>query len=203
MISELLPGPVDAGQTTSTPSGMSTSTPRRLWLSAPRISIAPIGSRTADFSAARSPSASGERAALPEPFHGALEYDRASAGAGAWPEVDHWSAIDDRLRLVLDHQDRVALVAQAQQQVVHALDVVRVQADRRLVEDVGDVGERRSEVPDHLRALGLAAGERARRAVEPEVAEADLDEGVERLLQRVEQRRDRGLRVRAPTRPGR
>jgi hypothetical protein len=52
----------------------------------------------------------------------------------------------DRLGLVLDDEHGVALVAQLQQQVVHALDVVRVQSDRRLVEDVGDVGERRAEV---------------------------------------------------------
>jgi hypothetical protein len=32
-----------------------------------------------------------------------------------------------------------------------------VQAYRRLVEDVGDVGERRAEVADHLRALCLTA----------------------------------------------
>jgi hypothetical protein len=47
----------------------------------------------------------------------------------------------DRLRLVLHHQHGVALVAEAQQQIVHALDVVGVQSDRRLVEDVGDVGQ--------------------------------------------------------------
>jgi hypothetical protein len=56
----------------------------------------------------------------------------------------------DRLGLVLHDQHGVALVAQLEQQLVHPLDVVRVQADRRLVEDVGDVGERRPEVPDHL-----------------------------------------------------
>ena len=72
-------------------------------------------------------------------------------------------------------------------------DVVRVQADRRLVEDVGDVGERRAEVPDHLGALGLAPGERARRPVEREVAQPDLGERVEQVLQPGEQRRDRRL----------
>src|SRR3546814_10553316 len=57
-----------------------------------------------------------------------------------------------------------------------------------------DVGERRAEVADHLRALGLATGERARRAVEAQVAQADLHEGVEAVEQLAEQRRDRGLR---------
>ena len=52
----------------------------------------------------------------------------------------------DRLRLVFHYEHRVALVTQLQQQFVHPLDVVRVEPDRRLVEDVGDVGERRPEV---------------------------------------------------------
>jgi hypothetical protein len=43
-------------------------------------------------------------------------------------------------------------VAQLQQQVVHTLDVVRVQPDRRLIEHVGDVDERRAELADHLHA---------------------------------------------------
>src|ERR671914_59305 len=68
--------------------------------------------------------------------------------------------------------------APAQQQVVHALDVVGVQADRRLVEDVGDVGERRPEVADHLRALRLTARQRARRPVQGKVAKPDLHERV-------------------------
>jgi hypothetical protein len=78
----------------------------------------------------------------------------------------------DHLGLVLDDEHGVALVAQPEQQLVHPLDVVRVQADGRLVEDIGDVGERGPEVADHLGALRLAAGERARGTVEAEVAQA-------------------------------
>ena len=139
-----------------------------------------------------------------QPLDRALEADRAAAGAGARAEVDDVVGDRDRLGLVLDDEHGVALVAQAQQQVVHPLDVVRVQADRRLVEDVGDVGERRAEVADHLRALRLAARQRARRPVEREVAEPDLDERVERVAQRREQRRDRRLvQAARPTRRGR
>jgi hypothetical protein len=57
-------------------------------------------------------------------------------------EVDDVVGDRDRLRLVLHDEDRVALVPQLEQQVVHPLDVVGVQADGGLVEDVGDVGER-------------------------------------------------------------
>jgi hypothetical protein len=79
---------------------------------------------------------------------------------------------------VLDDQHGVALVSQLQQQVVHPLDVVRVQPDRRLVEDVGDVGQRRAEVAEHLDALRLPARERSGRAFEAEVAESELHEPI-------------------------
>ena len=132
----------------------------------------------------------GERVAGPQPLDGALEHHLATVGAGARAEVDDVLGDRDRLRLVLHDQHGVALVAQLQQQLVHPLDVVGVQPDRRLVEDIGDVGERGPEVTDHLGALGLAARQRARRAVEAEVAEPDLDERVEGLLQRRQQRPD-------------
>ena len=86
-----------------------------------------------------------------------------------------------------------ALVPQQQQQLVHPLDVMGVQAHGGLVEDVGHVGERGAEVADHLDALRLAAQQRARGPLEREVAQPDLHERLERLLQRREQRRHRRL----------
>src|SRR5215472_1307620 len=68
-----------------------------------------------------------------------------------------------------------------------------VQPDRRLVEDVGDVGERGAEMTDHLDALRLAAGQRARGPVERDVAEPDLSERAKQLPERAEQRRYRRL----------
>ena len=121
------------------------------------------------------------------------------AGAGA--EVDGVVGDGDRLRLVLHHEHGVALVPQPQQQVVHPLDVVRVQPDGRLVEDVGDVGERRPQLADHLDALRLAARQRARRPVEREVAQPDLRERFEGVPQRRQQRRD-GRLVQAAHPPG-
>jgi hypothetical protein len=99
----------------------------------------------------------------------------------------------DRLRLVLHHEHRVSLVAQPQQQLVHALDVVRVHPDGRLVEHIGDVGQRRTELPDHLGALRLTARERGGRAVEAEVSQANFHERVKGVLERAEQRCHRRL----------
>ena len=97
--------------------------------------------------------AAGDGVTLPQPLHGALETDGAALRPGTGPEVDHMVGDRDRLGFVLHDEHRVALVAQLQQQVVHALDVMRMQSDRGLVEDVRDVGERRAEVTDHLGAL--------------------------------------------------
>ncbi len=128
---------------------------------------------------------------VPQTLYGAFEADGAARRTGTRAEVDHVVGDRDHFRLVLHDQHRVALVSQLQQQVVHPLDVVRVQPDRRLVEDVGHVGERRAELADHLGALGLAARQRDRRPVEREVAQADLRERVQRVLERGEQRRRR------------
>ncbi len=193
-ISELLPEPATPVTTHSTPSGMSTLTSRRLCWVALRISRVPTGVRVFGLSAARyAEVASGERVAGPQAFDRPLEAHRSTVGARAGAEVDHVVGDLDHLRLVLDHQHRVALVAQPPQQLVRPLDVMGMQARGGLVEDVGDVGERRPEVADHLDALRLAARERARRPVEREVAEPDLDERIEGLPQGGEQRRHRRL----------
>ena len=127
--------------------------------------------------------AAGDGVTPPQPFHASLEADAAALGACAGAEVDDVVSDGDGLRLVLDDEHGVALVAQLQQQLVHPLDVVRVQADRRLVKDVGDVREGGAQVPDHLGALGLAAGQGARRPVQREVAQPDFGERVEQVLQ--------------------
>ena len=116
--------------------------------------------------------AAGDGVAFPQPLDGALEADGAAARSGTGAEVDDVVGDGDRVRLVLDDEQRVALVPQPQQQVVHPLDVVGVQARGGLVEDVGHVGERGPELADHLGALRLAARERARRPVQREVARA-------------------------------
>ena len=56
-----------------------------------------------------------------------------------------------------------------------------MEADARLVEDVGDADQGRADLRGQADALGLAAGEGHRRAVEGEVAEADLDHKAQAL----------------------
>ena len=60
----------------------------------------------------------------------------AAAGAALGTEVDDPVGRLDDVEVVLDHHDRVAVVAQPVQHGEQHLDVVEVQACRRLVEDV-------------------------------------------------------------------
>src|SRR5690606_9093636 len=113
----------------------------------------------------------------------ALVDDLASVAPGPGPDVDDvFSHLDD-VAVVLDHQHRVALPGQFHQEPAEPLHVAGVQADRGLVEDVDHVDERTVEVPHHLDALRLAAGERGRLAVEAEVSQPQFDEVLEPLDQ--------------------
>src|SRR5205807_9437225 len=84
----------------------------------------------------------GAGAAGTQAVDGTREAHRAAVDARAGAEVDDVVRDRDDLRLVLHHEHGVALVPQPQQQPVHPLDVVRMQADGGFVEDVRDVGER-------------------------------------------------------------
>ena len=61
------------------------------------------------------------------------------------------------------------------QQLIQAVNVARVQANARLVEDIEHVYKAAAEMLDHLDALRLAAGERIGFAIEAEVFQADID----------------------------
>ena len=75
---------------------------------------------------------------------------------------------------------RVALVDQRLQHAEQLADVLEVQAGRRLVEDVdGAAGRALLQLGGELDPLRLTAGQGRRRLAEPDVAEPDVDEGLE------------------------
>ena len=76
--------------------------------------------------------------------------------------------------VVLDHQDRVADVAQAFQDFGQPSRVARVQADGGLIEDVERAHQIRAQRRSQLYALRLAARKRGGQPVEREVFEADF-----------------------------
>ena len=93
----------------------------------------------------------------------ARDHDLAAVLARAGPDVDDVVGDPDRLLVVLDDEHRVAEVPQADHRVDEALVVALVQPDRRLVEHVEHADQPAADLAREPDALGLAAGERARR----------------------------------------
>ena len=75
------------------------------------------------------------------------------------------------LRIVLDHHQRIAGIAQPMHHLRHALHVARMQADRRLIQHEQRVHQRGAERGSQVDALDFAARQRARLAIEREIAE--------------------------------
>jgi len=105
--------------------------------------------------------------------------DLAAALARAGADFEQFVGGQHHLRVVFDHHQRVAGVAQPRHHAEDAPHVARVQSDGRLVEHEQRVHQRSAERGGEVDALHLAAGERARLAVEGEIAESDIDEIVE------------------------
>ena len=102
--------------------------------------------------------------------------------------IDPVGGLDD-VEVVLDHDHRVAVVAQPVQHAQQQVDVVEMQARGGLVEDVERAaGVALGELERELHALRLAARERGRALAELDVAEAHVE-------QRLELARDRRHRV--------
>jgi hypothetical protein len=94
--------------------------------------------------------------------------------ARARAEVDEVVGGAHRLLVVLDHDHRVAQVAQALERADQLRVVALVQADRGLVEDVQHAHERGADLRRQANALRLPAGQRRRGAVHRQVADADV-----------------------------
>ena len=123
----------------------------------------------------------------------ALEDQASALGAGAGTDLEHVIGRGDHGGVVLDHQHRVALVAQLLEQVQHRADVLGVQPDRRLVDHVQHLHEARAEVLDGLQPLRLPARERGRRARQLQIAEPDVAHRPQPAHQRVAHGRHRRL----------
>src|SRR5690606_5675102 len=100
----------------------------------------------------------------------------AAVFAGGGAEVDEVVGGAHDGLLVLDHDQRITLVAEVVHDANEALDVAGVEADGRLIENEQRVRQRRAEATGEVDPLDLPAGEGACGAVEGEVTEADLVE---------------------------
>jgi hypothetical protein len=115
-------------------------------------------------------------------------------------DVDDPVGGGDGVLVVLDDDEGVAEVAQPHQGLDEPVVVALVQADRGLVEDVEHAHQAGPDLGRQADALGLAAGQRARRAIERQVVESHVDEeaqpGGDLLETRSAICRSRSVRVR-------
>ena len=107
---------------------------------------------------------------------GAGVHDLAAVLAGARADVDDPVGGGDGVLVVLDDDQRVAEVAQPGEGLDQPVVVALVQPDARLVEDVEHADQPGPDLGGEPDALRLAAGQRAGRAVEAEVVEADVEQ---------------------------
>jgi len=96
--------------------------------------------------------------------------------AGARAHVDQVIGGAHHLLVVLDHDHGVVEIAEPLERRDQLPVVALVEPDRRLVEDVQDTDELRSDLRRETEPLRLTARERRRRAVELQVADADVVE---------------------------
>ena len=115
--------------------------------------------------------------------HGALDPQNSSASvedqfaaalAAAGTDIDQIIGRANDRFFVLDHEQRVAFVAQIVHHAHEPADIARMQTDARFVHDEKRVHERRAETGREIHALHFAAAQCARRAIEREITEADF-----------------------------
>ena len=102
--------------------------------------------------------------------------DVPAAAARAGADVDEMIARAHQRFVVLDDDHRVALLLQVAQRGDEPLVVARVQADRRLIEQVQHADQPGADARGQPHALPLAAAERVGRAVERQILGADAVE---------------------------
>ena len=105
---------------------------------------------------------------------GALRDDRAAVHARARAQVDHVVGLPDRVLVVLDHDDRVAEIAQIDQRVEQPLIVALMQSDRGLIENVHDADQAGADLAREPDALRFAARQRVGAAFKREISEAHI-----------------------------
>ena len=175
-----LPEPETPVTTTRQPTGNSTSMSPQVVLPGaphhePALGLAAPGGH-GDEALARKVLA-GQRSLVAQQFlDRARHHDLAAVLPRPGADVHHVVGRADGLLVVLDDDDGVAQVAQAQQGVDQLAVVPLVQADRRLVQYVEHPYQAAAYLGGQPDPLRLPAGQSAGVAVEGEVIEADVDQ---------------------------
>src|ERR1700683_2413114 len=83
--------------------------------------------------------------------------------------------------VVLDDEHSVAKIAQRFERADEAIVITRVESDGRLVENVENAAEARTNLRGETNSLRLAAGKRCRGTVERQIPESHGEEEIETL----------------------
>ncbi|OIQ70807.1 hypothetical protein GALL_475780 [mine drainage metagenome] len=116
----------------------------------------------------------GQGTALQSLLHRALEHDPPAALTRSGADLDHPVGRTHELRIVLDHQQRIARILQPRQHAAQAVEVARVQPDRRFVEHEQRLRQRRAQRRRQVDALHFPPGQGARLPVEGQIAQPDV-----------------------------
>ena len=139
----------------------------------------------------------GQGVCLAQRIGRSIENDLPSTFAGPRAHVDDAVGGDHHLGIVLDDHQRVTGIAQAVHHLDHAMDIARVQPDRRLVEHEECVDQRCAERRGQVDALDLAARQRSALTVKREVAQPDVAEKLQAGANLGEHQIHRGIHQRA------
>jgi hypothetical protein len=105
---------------------------------------------------------------------GPLGDDIAAMHARAGSQIDDVIGLAYRIFVVLHDDHGIAEIAQIDERVEQPLIVALVQPDRRLIEDVHDTDQPRTDLAREPDALRLAARQSVRAAIERQIAQTDV-----------------------------
>ena len=111
----------------------------------------------------------------------ALRDNGAAMNAGTGTQVHHMVGLPNRIFVMLDHDDRVAKIAQIDQRVEQPLIVALVQTDGGFIEDVHDADQPRPDLARQPDALRFAAGQRIGAAIQGEIAQSHIAQETETI----------------------
>ena len=120
---------------------------------------------------------------------GAVGDDRAALGPRPGTDLDQPVRLAEDLHVVIDEDHRVAVGEQIAHHPEQSLDIRRVQADGRLVQDVEHPGGAVADGARQLSALPLAGGQRGTGPVQREVAQPQVDQPVRHPTEGLHERR--------------
>jgi hypothetical protein len=120
-----------------------------------------------------------QRVTLFELFERTFEHNRSTGPAGAWPHVDDVIGNRHHFRLVFHDENCVSDIAKLGQYLIESLDVVRVQTNRRLIEDVERLRQARRQMAHHLDPLRFSTGQCCGLPTQTQITKSDLDKMIE------------------------